>query len=102
MSADFFDATDGEMVAFTFTLIEVAGDGTAPIMGDLTLNGLTQSVVLDAKLNKADTHPMANKPWSGFDATTKLARSDYNLGQLAPFVGDEVAVAISTEAQKAD
>ena len=102
MSPDFFDATEDEMVTFTSTGIEVTGDNTAMITGDLTLNGVTKSVVLDAKLNKADNHPMKSKPWAGFDATTTLLRSDFNLGAFAPAVSDEVEVMISVEAEKAE
>lgn len=102
MSEDFFDAADDELVTFTSTGIEVTGENTANITGDLTLNGVTKSVVLDAKLNQAGNHPMAGKPWAGFDATTVLKRTEYNLGQFAPFVGDDVTVNISIEAMKAD
>ena len=102
MSDAFFDATDDEMITFTSTSIEVTGDDTAKITGDLTLNDVTRSVVLDATLNQLGNHPMANKPWAGFDATTTLLRSDYNLGLYAPTVGDEVQVMISIEAGKAD
>lgn len=102
MSGDFFDASDDEMVSFVSTSIEVTGDNTAKITGDLTLNEVTKSVVLDAKLNQVGDHPMANKPWAGFDATTTLIRSDFNLGQFAPFVSDEVPVQISIEAMKAE
>lgn len=102
MSADFFGATDGELVSFTSTSIEVTGDMTAKITGDLTLNGQTKSVVLDAKLNQSGKHPMAGKEWAGFDATTTLLRSDYGVEKFAPFVSDEVQVMISIEAMKAD
>ncbi|WP_293575271.1 YceI family protein [Phaeobacter sp.] len=102
MSADFFEATEGEMISFTSTGIEVTGENTANITGDLTINGVTKSVVLDAKLNQTGQHPMAGKPWAGFDATTTLLRSDYNVGKFAPFVSDEVAVTISIEAMKAE
>ena len=102
MSGDFFDATDDEMVTFTSTGIEVTGETTANITGDLTLNGVTKSVVLDATLNQMGDHPMEGKPWAGFNATTTLVRSDYNLGMFAPYVSDEVQVMISIEAMKAD
>lgn len=101
MTPDFFGATDEEMVTFTSTAIEVTGEKTAKITGDLTLNEVTKSVVLDAVMNQAGEHPMAKAPWAGFSATTTLIRSEYNLGQFAPFVGDEVQVMISIEAQKA-
>ncbi|MEM6307425.1 MAG: YceI family protein [Pseudomonadota bacterium] len=100
LSADFFDAKEDDMITFTSTGITVTGDTTANITGDLSLNGITQSVVLAATLNKADTHPMAQTPWLGFDATTTLKRSDFGVGNFAPFISDEVAVTISIEAQK--
>jgi polyisoprenoid-binding protein YceI len=102
MSADFFGAAEDEMVTFKSTSIEVTGDKTAKITGDLTLNEVTKSVVLDATLNQAADHPMEGKPWAGFDATTTLLRSDYNVGLFAPFVSDEVNVKISIEAMKAE
>ena len=102
MTADFLNAKKSDLVEFTSTGIEVAGDKTAKITGDLTLNGVTRTVVLDAKLNMAGDHPTEGKPWIGFDATTNLLRSDYNLGLYAPYVSDEVIVTISIEAMKAE
>ncbi len=102
MSEDFFAAAEGDLVTFTSTAIEVTGENTAMITGDLTMNGVTKPVVLDAKLNQAGEHPMAGKQWAGFDATTTLVRSEFELGKFAPFVGDEVEIRISVEAQKAD
>ncbi len=102
MSPDFFNATDDSMVSFTSTSIEVTGDATAMITGDLSLNGVTKSVVLDAVLNQSGDHPMAGKAWLGFNATTKLMRSEFGLEKFTPFVGDEVNVMISIEAGKAE
>ncbi|KIN72084.1 YceI family protein [Sulfitobacter guttiformis] len=102
MSDDFFGATDEDMITFTSTSIEVTGDNTANITGDLTMNDITKSVVLAANLNQASEHPMANKPWAGFNATTTLLRSDFGVDQFAPFVGDEISVMISLEAMKAE
>ncbi|NKB16459.1 MAG: YceI family protein [Sphingomonadales bacterium] len=102
MSPDFFGAADDEMVSFTSTAIEVTGEKTAKITGELTLNGVTKPVVLDAVLNLVSDHPMEGKPWAGFSATTVLLRSDYGLGMFAPFVSDEVRVEVSVEAMKAE
>lgn len=102
MSGDFFGASEGDMITFASTGIAVTGDNTAMITGDLTMNGVTKSVVLDATMNQAGTHPMAEKPWAGFDATTSVLRSDFNVGNFAPFVGDEVQIMISIEAMKAE
>ncbi len=102
MGADFFAAADEEMVSFSSTGIEVTSDTTALITGDLTLNGVTKAVVLDAKLNQANTHPMEGKAWAGFDATTSILRSDFQVGAFAPFVSDAVEIMISIEAMKAE
>ncbi|MRU14206.1 polyisoprenoid-binding protein [Roseovarius sp. A21] len=102
MSDDFFGASEGDMITFTSTGIEVTGEDTAEITGDLTINETTQSVVLDAKLNKAASHPMQNKDWAGFDASTTLMRSEFGLGKFAPAISDEVEVMISIEAMKAE
>lgn len=102
MSPDFFGADDQEMVTFTSTSIEVTGDNTALITGDLTLNGVTKSVVLDTVLNQAADHPMSSTPTLGVSATTTLIRTDYDVGNFAPFISDEVEVMISLEAQKTE
>ena len=98
MSDDFFGAAEGDLVTFTSTSIEVTGENTALITGDLTMNGVTKEVTLDTTLNQAGTQPMEGREWLGFDATTTLLRSDYNVGAFAPNVGDEVNVMISLEA----
>lgn len=102
MSADFFGAGEDDMVSFASTGIEVTGEDTALITGNLTLNDITREVVLDAKLNAAGMHPMEQREWLGFDATATLLRSDYELGAFAPFVSDEVQLVISIEAMKAE
>ena len=98
MSDDFFNAAENEMVSFTSTAIEVTGEDTALITGDLTMNGITRPVTLDVRLNAMAPHPMENRPWAGFDATTTVLRSDFDMGAFAPFVSDAVAITISVEA----
>ncbi|WP_299776754.1 YceI family protein [uncultured Roseobacter sp.] len=102
MSDDFFGAEEGDMITFASTAIDVTGDNTATITGDLTMNDVTKSVTLDAVLNQTGDHPQAGKPWAGFDATTTVLRSDFGLGAFAPYVSDEVEIVISIEAMKAE
>ncbi|WP_300549344.1 YceI family protein [Roseovarius sp.] len=99
MSEDFFGAAEGDMITFTSTGIEVTGDNTAKITGDLSMNGVTKSVTLDTTLNQAlEAHPMSGTPWIGLDATTTLLRSDFGVDKFAPYVSDEIDVKISIEA----
>ena len=99
LSPDFFKQGD---ISFESTKVDVTGDKTAKITGNLTLNGMTKPVVLDATLNKQAQHPMAGKPWVGFDATTTLKRSDFGLDKFAPAISDAVEVMISVEAMQAE
>ncbi len=102
MGDDFFGAGEDEVISFRSTSIDVTGENTALITGDLTLNDVTKEIVLDAVMNKAAQNPMSGKDWAGFDASVTLMRSDFGLGAFAPAVSDEVEVVISIEAGKAD
>ncbi len=102
MGPDFFGAGDADVVTFVSTGIEVTGDKTANITGDLTMNGVTKPVVLETEMTQAALHPMNGKAAIGFDATATVLRTDFNLGKFAPNVSDEVEVMISLEAAKAE
>jgi polyisoprenoid-binding protein YceI len=100
LGADFFDADANPTISFKSTGIEVTGDAAGLITGDLTINGITKSIVLDATLNQLGDHPMSKTPWAGFDATTTVLRSEFDMGKFAPYVSDEVEIEISIEAEK--
>ncbi|MEM7722898.1 MAG: YceI family protein [Pseudomonadota bacterium] len=104
-SGDFFSSDDDSLVTFTSTGIEVTGETTANITGDLTINGVTQEVVLDTVMNMSGPHPLPQMNGAlaaGFTATTQILRSDFNVGAFAPFISDEVDVTISIEAIRAE
>lgn len=101
--ADFFNTDPASAVAtFKSTKVDLDGDKEAKVTGDLTLNGVTKPVVLDVDLEQIGNHPMSGKPSVGFEAETKIKRSDFNLGKLAPAVSDEVEINIAVEASKAE
>ncbi|NVO22807.1 YceI family protein [Donghicola sp. C2-DW-16] len=102
LTADFFDAEAAPEISFKSTAIEVTGEKTGNITGDLTINGVTKPITLEATMTQMGDHPMAGKPWVGFEATTTVVRSDFDMGQYAPYVSDEVKVFISIEAMKAE
>lgn len=99
LSADFLNVEANPIATFKSTGVEKTGDDTAKITGDLTIAGNTQSVVLDAKLNKIGEHPLNKKGWAGFDATTTIKRADFGVNKFQG-VGDEIAITISVEAEK--
>lgn len=97
-SADFFDAEQYPTITFKSTSVKASGTGKLLVTGDLTIKGITRSVVLDTTINKLGMQPMAKREAAGFAATTTLKRSDFGLGLYAPNVSDEVVLSITTEA----
>ncbi|MEL6214202.1 MAG: YceI family protein [Pseudomonadota bacterium] len=96
-SDDFFDIAAHSDISFTATGIEMTGENTMTITGDLTMKGITKPITLDATVNKAANHPMRKTPTIGISASGKLMRSDWDLGRYAPNVGDEVTLNIQVE-----
>ncbi|SKA03181.1 YceI family protein [Novilysobacter spongiicola] len=97
-SGDFFDAANHPEITFSSTGVEAAGEDRLKVAGDLTLRGITKPVVLDVTINRIGTQPMSGQPAAGFDATTTIKRSDFDMGMYAPNVSDEVEIRITTEA----
>ncbi len=96
-SADFFDAAKYPTATFKSTKVDVTGKDTAKVTGDLTIHGVTKSVVLDVKLNKLDLHPMMKKEDAGFTATATIKRSDFGMSNYVPAVSDQVDLYIEAE-----
>jgi polyisoprenoid-binding protein YceI len=101
-SADFFDAEKFPKITFKSTKVEKAGEGALKVTGDLTIKGVTRSVVLDL------TGPTKEikDPWGltrrGLSATTKINRKDFGVSwgpmiEAGPVVGDEVTIMIEAE-----
>jgi len=72
----------------------------AMIHGDLTLNGVTKPVVIDAEFVGAGNSMMGNKLTVGFEGTTTIKRSDFGLNTFVPMVSDEVELQITTAFEK--
>lgn len=105
-SEDFLHAEKFPTLTFQSTSIARKGDGLE-VRGDLTIRGVTRSVVFDVDGPTAPT----KDPWGNFrvglSATTKINRKDYGLiwnGVLEAggvLVGDDVTVTLEVELLKA-
>ncbi len=60
-SSDFFDAESYPELRFESRRIEQTDDDTFSIVGDLTLHGVTNELVLEAEINGFDTDPAGNE-----------------------------------------
>jgi polyisoprenoid-binding protein YceI len=95
--AEFLDAATYPTITFKSTKIETAGTHALKMTGDLSVHGITQSVVLDVTINKVSSGS-DNKMTAGFDADVMLRRSDFGVGRYVPMTGDELSVHITLEA----
>ncbi|GAA0459096.1 MULTISPECIES: YceI family protein [Sphingomonas] len=100
MSKDFFNAEVTPTARFTSTAVKVNGTRAA-ITGNLTLNGVTKPVVLNARFTGAGANPMSKKETIGFEADAVLKRSDFNMNYGIPAVSDEVELDITVAFEKA-
>lgn len=97
---DFFGAAPAD-ARFVSTGVAVSGQ-RARITGNLTLNGVTRPVVLDAEFAGAGKLPpaMGGKETVGFHARTSIKRSDFGVSMGIPLVSDAVALDISAAFEK--
>jgi polyisoprenoid-binding protein YceI len=94
-SAEWFDAARYPSIRFVSTAVKQTGPGTADISGDLTFHGVTRPVVLAARFNGAGVNPLSKAYTLGFDATTRIKRSDFGVKSYVPLIGDETELRIS-------
>jgi polyisoprenoid-binding protein YceI len=78
----------------------VANGTSAKITGNLTLNGVTKPVILDATFSGAGANPFNKKPTIGFHGTTTIKRSEFGVTYGIPVVSDEVKLDISVAFEK--
>ena len=95
---EWFNAGKFPEITFKSTKIEVTGENTGKIHGDLTFLGVTKPVTLDATFNGAyAVQPFSKKPAMGFSATGSITRSDFGLSTYVPMIGDKVDIIIEAE-----
>jgi polyisoprenoid-binding protein YceI len=78
-SDHFFDVANHSTITFKSTKVAPAGPGKLNVTGDLTIRGVTKSVVLEVSVPK----PPIKDPWglqrTGVSATTKINRQDFGV-----------------------
>ena len=101
-SEDFFEVARFPTTTFRSTKVEPgAGKDRLRVTGDLNLHGITRPVTLDVTVLKVGTNPRTNLPTVGFQATTLLKRSDFNLGAFVPQVSDEIELQVISQGVEA-
>ena len=75
--ADFFDVEEFPEMTFTSTSVQTAGE-TYKITGDLTIRGITKTVVLDTEFNGVAVDPFGFTR-AGVSGSTTISRKDFGL-----------------------
>ncbi len=97
---DFFGSSPAP-ARFVSTSINKQTDTTAEIAGDLTLNGQTHPVTIQAELAGMGTNMMTRAETLGFHGTTTISRSQWGVSFGTQFgVADEVELYITVAFEK--
>ena len=101
--ADFFDVQNFPTLTFKSTSIRSLGDRDYEVTGDLTIRGMTKSVILSVR----DLSQPSKDPWGnqriGLSASAKINRKEFGLVWNAHLefggvlVGDEVEIALDVQ-----
>jgi polyisoprenoid-binding protein YceI len=104
-SADFFNAEANPQLTFVSKRIAAVDDETFEVVGDLTINGVTNEITLTAEVQGTDTDPWGNER-VGLEITGQLSRAEYDmkfnqaLGSGNMLVADKVKLALDISAVK--
>ena len=104
-SPDFFDAAKFPQIKFVSTKVAKSADGLA-VTGDLTIRGVTKSVLLNVEGPTAAVKDPYGKLKRGFSAVTKINRKDFGVSWNKALdgggvvVSDEVKIAIEGELEE--
>jgi polyisoprenoid-binding protein YceI len=99
-SDKYFDVAKFPTITFKSTKIEQAGTGKLKVTGDLTMHGVTKSVVLDVDGPSAAIKDPWGNTRAAISATTKVNRQDFGISGGGAAVGDDISIIIDLEMTK--
>ena len=99
MSKDFLEVETYPQMTFESNSVKKTGDKTMDISGDLTIHGVTKTVVLDAELTHIGKHPLGSfdyykGEWIAFNATATIDHQAFGVGG---FSTGPISIEINTE-----
>jgi polyisoprenoid-binding protein YceI len=99
-SESFFDASQYPQILFKSNALHFTDDKLTQVDGDLTIKGVTRPATFDITYFNCRFMFIYFKQACGANGTTKILRSDFNMGRYVPFVGDDVTLYFSIEGIK--
>jgi polyisoprenoid-binding protein YceI len=96
---DFLNAAQFPTATFKSTSVKKIDDKNYEVTGDFTLRGVTKPLTLNVQAIGSGPGPKGEFR-TGWEATTTLKRSDFDVKALLPAVTDEVSLRIAVEGIK--
>lgn len=95
--ANAFGAEANPNISFVSRSAQVTGPTSGLIVGDLTFNGQTHPVTLEANYHGGRFVTLRGKHVIAFSGRTIIRRSEWGVANWAAFTGDEVEILIDAE-----
>ncbi len=90
-STDFFDVENHPQLTFASNAIRQEGDDYT-VIGELSINGVTQPVELAIEFNGVETYPMDQRRHAGFSATAEISRGAFGIDFDVPLGVDRLTL----------
>jgi len=100
-SPKFFDSARFPAATFRASSFKFSGEQLVSVAGDLSLHGITRSVVLRVTSFSCHEHALLKVEACGADADVTIRRSDFGLDAFIGNDSDDVELDIAVEAVKA-
>jgi len=97
MGPDWFDAGAFPEAVFRSTAIEVTGDNTGVMTGEMTLHGVTAPVSFDVTFNGGGNDRLRRAYIVGFSATAVIDRMAFGVDRFKGLIADDVIIEIEAE-----
>ncbi len=98
-SKDFLSADRHPELTFRSRAIEPVDEDTFRVIGDLSINGVTDEVELTAELGGIETGPEGDE-WLGLEVTGQVSRKAFAMTFAKAVVADKVTIVIDVTAIK--
>jgi len=92
-----FDADAFPQARFKSSRIEITGENTGRMIGDFTLKGVTEEIVLAVTFNGGDRDLLRGAYVIGFSANGSFDRTLFGVDRFAGIIGNEVTIEIEAE-----
>ena len=96
---DWFNARQFSTITFKSTSVKKGEGNMLEVTGNLTIHGVTKSVVVPVEILGIAPDPFGNSR-AGIQGTTTIKRSDFGMKGMPQGVGDEVRLIVALEGIK--